>query len=78
MEAHGLVDVMHDMTRHDQQRLRSLIEKHRRYTGSAKAQRILENWEDYAAKFVKVMPVDYRLALEKMQAAQIKVSQVSH
>ncbi len=74
LESHGLVDVMHDMTRHDEQRLRTLIEKHRRYTGSEKARRILENWSEYAPRFVKVMPVDYRLALEKMQRAQAQVS----
>ena len=70
LEAHGLVDVLHDMTRYDAQRLRLLIDKHRRYTGSEKAKRILENWDTYLPRFVKVMPVDYRLALEKMQKTQ--------
>ncbi len=77
LESHGLVDIMRDMTRHDEQRLRALIEKHRHYTGSEKAKRILEQWDVYAARFVKVMPVDYRLALEKMQAAQAQ-AQLSH
>jgi glutamate synthase (NADPH/NADH) large chain len=67
LEMHGLVDLMGDMTRNDLQRLRSLIEKHRRYTGSDLARQILDNWAVYAPKFVKVMPVDYRQALEKMQ-----------
>jgi glutamate synthase (NADPH/NADH) large chain len=66
--SHGLVDVMHDMTRHDAQRLRGLIEKHRRYTGSRRATLILDQWNSYLPKFVKVMPVDYRRALEQMQA----------
>ncbi|MFM8445272.1 MAG: glutamate synthase large subunit [Methylococcus sp.] len=77
LENHGLVDVMRDMTRHDEQRLRLLIEKHRRYTGSEKARRILENWPDYASCFLKIMPVDYRLALEKMQKAQ-EQAQLAH
>ena len=77
LENHGLVDVMCDMTRHDEQRLRLLIEKHRRYTGSEKARRILENWPDYASCFLKIMPVDYRLALEKMQKAQ-EQAQLAH
>ena len=77
LENHGLVDIMRDMTRHDEQRLRTLIEKHRRYTGSEKARRILDNWPEYAPRFVKVMPVDYRLALEKMQKAQTQ-AEVSH
>ena len=74
LENHGLVDLMRDMTRHDEQRLRTLIDKHRRYTGSEKARRILENWSEYAPRFVKVMPVDYRLALEKMQKAQAQAA----
>lgn len=67
METHGRVDVMHDMTRYDTQRLRNLIEKHAHYTASSRAQAILKNWEDYLPKFVKVMPTDYRRALDQMQ-----------
>ena len=70
LEGHGLVDVSADMTRHDEIRLRMLIENHRRYTNSARAHDILLNWEYYMPKFVKVMPVDYRKALEAMQKAQ--------
>jgi len=70
LETHGKVDISRDMTRYDAQRLRGLIQKHLDATGSAVAQRILDNWADYLAKFVKVMPVDYRRALEEMQAQQ--------
>jgi glutamate synthase (NADPH/NADH) large chain len=66
LEGHGLVDVMHDMTRYDAMRLHTLIESHKRFTNSARAQEILDNWDDYLPKFVKVMPVDYRRALMKM------------
>jgi glutamate synthase (NADPH/NADH) large chain len=68
LETHGLVDVLHDMTRHDALRLRTLVERHLHYTDSTHAQKILDHWEDYLPKFVKVMPVDYRRALEQMQA----------
>jgi glutamate synthase (NADPH/NADH) large chain len=77
LEHHGFVDIMRDMTRHDEQRLLTLIEKHRRYTGSEKARRILEQWDQYASRFVKVMPVDYRLALEKIHRAQTQAA-LSH
>jgi glutamate synthase (NADPH) large chain len=70
LESHGLVDVMHDMTRFDAERLRQLIENHRRYTGSERARRILENWEEHLPKFVKVMPIEYRKALEQMTPKQ--------
>ena len=68
LETHGRVDVLHDMTGHDEQRLKGLIETHLRYTGSERARLILDNWSDYLPKFVKVMPVDYRRALLEMQA----------
>ena len=57
-----------DMTRYDAERLRRLIEKHRLHTNSARAAHILENWNVFLPKFVKVMPVDYRRALQEMQA----------
>ncbi len=69
LETHGRVDVMTDMTRFDAERLRQLIENHVHYTGSTRAQAILDDWETYLPKFVKVMPVDYRRALEDMKAS---------
>jgi len=68
LEGHGLVELMRDMTRNDDLRLHTLIERHLHYTGSTRAREILERWEEYLPKFVKVMPVDYREALQKMQA----------
>ena len=70
LETHGRVDVDRDMTGHDAERLHKLIEAHAHYTDSSQAQRILENWEFYKTLFVKVMPVDYRRALQEMQVAQ--------
>jgi glutamate synthase (NADPH/NADH) large chain len=66
LQGHGLVDVQRDMTRYDATRLRQLIENHGHYTGSQRAKLILDNWETYLPKFVKVMPVEYRKALEAM------------
>jgi glutamate synthase (NADPH/NADH) large chain len=70
LEAHGLVELMKDMTRHDALRLRTLVERHWRFTGSTRARQILDDWERYLPRFVKVMPVEYRAALEQMQAAR--------
>ena len=70
LETHGRVDVMHDMTRNDAKRIHHLISRHLHYAGSERAWHILDNWEEYLPKFVKVMPVDYRRALEEMQQVQ--------
>jgi glutamate synthase (NADPH/NADH) large chain len=77
LETHGKVDIRHDMTRYDAQRLRQLIEKHVHYTNSSRGRHILENWDEYLARFVKVMPVDYRRALQEMQTAQTVASQAA-
>jgi glutamate synthase (NADPH/NADH) large chain len=68
LQTHGRVDVMKDMTRFDAERLRQLITNHARYTGSTRAQEILDNWDAYKSKFRKVMPVEYRRALNEMMA----------
>jgi glutamate synthase (NADPH) large chain len=70
LESSGRVDINHDMTRFDAERLRGIIEKHLHYTNSSRARDILDNWKQYLPKFVKVMPVDYRRALEDMQSKQ--------
>jgi Glutamate synthase domain 2 len=70
LEAHGLVDVMGDMTRGDADRIQAMLRNHVHYTGSKRAHDILLNWEYYMPKFVKVMPVDYRRALLEMAKAQ--------
>jgi len=66
LDSHGRVDIMHDMTRHDAERLHQLIANHAKYTGSAQAQKILDKWEEYRPKFRKVMPVEYRRALQEL------------
>jgi glutamate synthase (NADPH/NADH) large chain len=63
----GRVDVSGDMTSHDEERLFQLVASHLHYTGSERARTILENWADYRPKFRKVMPVEYRRALEDME-----------
>ena len=54
--------------RFDARRLKGLIENHLRYTGSSRAQAILDDWDAMLPKFVKITPVDYRRALNDMRA----------
>ena len=44
-----------------------MITKHTEYTNSKQGMRLLENWEESLPLFVKVMPQDYRKALEKLK-----------
>lgn len=50
----------------DETLLKSLIEKHFRYTGSERAKELLANWDTARRKFVKVFPSEYKRALAEM------------
>ncbi|MBN1510126.1 MAG: glutamate synthase large subunit [Sedimentisphaerales bacterium] len=50
--------------------LYDLIERHLEWTGSDRARQILRAWPDMVGRFVKVIPVDYRKALERMRAVE--------
>lgn len=70
----GRVDVSSNMTGHDDERLFQLISNHVHYTGSTRAKEMLEHWETYRPKFVKVMPVEYRRALLEMERMRMGVA----
>ena len=48
-----------------------MISRHVAYTDSPRGKRILEQWEDKAARFVKVMPIDYKRILMADKAKEI-------
>jgi glutamate synthase domain-containing protein 2/glutamate synthase domain-containing protein 3 len=54
----------------DKKLLYDLIQQHLKWTGSARAQYLLDAWSDMVGRFVKVVPIDYRKAMEKMRAAE--------
>ncbi len=74
LEFKGRIDVMANMSGYDAERLHQLISDHHRYTGSLRAKDILDNWAEYLPKFVKVMPVEYRRALQEIEQAQAGLS----
>jgi glutamate synthase (NADPH/NADH) large chain len=67
LETKGRIDIMANMSGHDEERLMQLISNHHLYTGSTRAKEILDHWATYRTKFVKVMPVEYRRALREME-----------
>ena len=66
-----------DMLGEDAARLRTLLENHARYTNSKRAQDILADWETYLPKFHKVMPTEYRRALNEMAAQDTSAQPVA-
>ena len=69
VDAHKPVEFAYSPHENDVKLLRRLIERHARFTGSPRARAILKSWETERARFVKVMPVEYRRALEKLDKA---------
>jgi glutamate synthase (ferredoxin) len=54
--------------------IKKLTENHFSYTSSKLAEKLLTNWKKESLKFVKIMPTEYKLALEKM--AKDKISEI--
>ena len=46
--------------------VRQMVENHLKHTGSTVAKRVLDQWSTLLPKFVKIMPTDYKRALEKI------------
>jgi len=55
--------------------VRDLIERHAQFTDSARARVILDSWNSYREKLVKIMPLDYRRVLAERQQKTIVMVQ---
>jgi glutamate synthase (NADPH/NADH) large chain len=74
--AHGRVHLNH-LGKADARLLHEFIENHLRHTGSVRARTILDNWAATLPKFVKVMPIEYRRALQEIAAQQVNQKEVA-
>ncbi|MCG3201446.1 MAG: Ferredoxin-dependent glutamate synthase 1 [Gammaproteobacteria bacterium] len=54
----------------DVELVKELLNRHLKYTGSTVARRVLANWHAMQAKFVKVMPNDYKRVLSAIDHAR--------
>ncbi len=70
MDALNLLPVDED---NDIVQLRSLIENHYNATQSPLAQRILEKWEYYLLKFIKIFPEEYKQALIRLEKEKLEI-----
>jgi glutamate synthase domain-containing protein 3 len=58
----------------DEAIVRSLIERHQKFTGSRQAAEILGKWGEFSSRFVKVFPNEYRRALGELAGSPKKVA----
>jgi glutamate synthase (NADPH/NADH) large chain len=68
---------MGDPLRFNAERLRILVERHHRATGSARAVELLADWDAALKHFVKVTPKDYRRALEERATERVAAKAVA-
>ncbi len=64
-----LVD-LDELTEADEEDVKALISEHAQRTGSLVARNVLASWERASARFVKVMPRDYKRVLAERAAAE--------
>ena len=67
-----LVDLEPMVEPEDIEELRAMVQKHLHYTGSANAARVLDDWDAFLTKFVKVYPKDYRRVIEAGKQAALQ------
>ena len=67
-----MVDVEPVVAEEDIDRLRTLIERHVAYTDSLVGTRMLASWDESLPNFVRVMPLEYRRALEIIREQEIQ------
>ena len=58
---------LEDLTEKDINEVQDLIKNHINHTNSNRAKNLLEDWEKNSKKFIKVMPTDYKKALEILE-----------
>ncbi len=62
-----MVDLEQVATGEEEAFLKNLITSHQKHTGSAVAAALLANWETALQQFVKVIPVEYKKALKRLE-----------
>ncbi|MCF7915479.1 MAG: glutamate synthase large subunit [Spirochaetaceae bacterium] len=63
-----MVDIEQITGKRDEDFLKKYIQRHIEYTGSRHAQDLMQMWDEIVPLFVKVMPLDYRSALLKVES----------
>lgn len=61
----------------DEKELKGLIQKHVANTNSNRGKEILADWENSISKFVKVMPKEYKVALERIANEEPMVEELT-
>jgi len=67
----GMVELSRIRDFDDQDFIIEMLKKHIHYTDSSIAKDVINKWYEYLPKFVKVLPLEYKRALNEMKTAMI-------
>ena len=67
-------DQLEELDEGDAIELRALVAEHVERTGSQVGRRVLDEWDELLARFVKIFPVDYKRVLAERAAAEAAAS----
>jgi glutamate synthase (NADPH/NADH) large chain len=67
----GMVELSFVEEKDDIDFIKKYLRKHIDYTDSSNAKNILENWNENLHKFIKVIPLEYKRALQEIKLEQI-------
>ncbi|MDR1930751.1 MAG: glutamate synthase large subunit [Treponema sp.] len=67
----GMVELSGLDNEEDEHFVKDTVSRHVYWTNSAYAKNILDNWGEYKLKFIKVLPVEYKRALQQMKLAEL-------
>jgi glutamate synthase (NADPH) large chain len=68
----GMVELSLVEDYNDSDELKKLISKHYRFTQSKKAKTILDDYDNWLPKFIKVIPYDYKKVLQELKLEEIR------
>ncbi len=68
----GMVELSLVEDRNDVHELKSLIKRHYQLTQSPLAGRILDDWENYIDRFIKIIPYEYKKVMEEEKIARLQ------
>jgi glutamate synthase (NADPH/NADH) large chain/glutamate synthase (ferredoxin) len=70
----GMVELEPVREAEDKALLKDFVQRHLDYTGSRKAKTVLDRWDGFLPKFVKVVPTEYRKVLDARKVSAQKHS----
>jgi glutamate synthase domain-containing protein 3 len=69
----GMVE-LEELSTEDSTFVAQMLEEHVAHTGSERAKELLADWEHTIAKFIKVVPVEYRRVMEELATSDHEVT----